>query len=86
MASDLQIKTAEKLAMTAIFDGKVSLTLPAAALANAPSVSKMARMADQNSIVLDCELAGNLADLTRNQAENLLMLEKKVDKPVTENP
>lgn len=86
MASELQVKTAEKLAMTAIFDGKVSLTLPSGAFTNAPSLSKMARVADQTSLILDCELEGNLSDVTRLQAENLLMLEKKADKPVTENP
>lgn len=86
MASELQVKTAEKLAITSIFEGKVSLTLPAAAFANAPSVAKMARMADETSILLDTELQGNISDLTRTQAENLLMLEKKTDKPAVGNP
>lgn len=86
MASELQVKTAEKLAITSIFEGKVSLTLPAAAFANAPSVAKMARMADETSILLDSELQGNISDLTRTQAENLLMLEKKTDKPAVGNP
>jgi hypothetical protein len=62
------------------------LTLPAAAFANAPSVAKMARMADETSILLDTELQGNISDLTRTQAENLLMLEKKTDKPAVGNP
>ncbi len=86
MASELQVKTAEKLAITSIFEGKVSLTLPAAAFANAPSVAKMARMADETSILLETELQGNISDLTRTQAENLLMLEKKTDKPAVGNP
>lgn len=86
MASELQVKTAEKLAITSIFEGKVSLTLPAAAFANAPSVAKMARMADETSILLETELLGNISDLTRTQAENLLMLEKKTDKPAVGNP
>ena len=91
LATELQVKTAEKLAMTAIFDGKVSLKMPLAPFENAPSVAKMARSVDANFLELDCPLSGNLSDLTLVQAENLLLLEKKADqstpdKPSPENP
>ncbi|MFY7817906.1 MAG: hypothetical protein ACOVRB_06010 [Akkermansiaceae bacterium] len=91
LATELQVKTSEKLAMTAIFDGKVSLKMPLAPFENAPSVAKMARSVDANFLELDCPLSGNLSDLTLVQAENLLLLEKKADqstpdKPSPENP
>ncbi|MFM2170682.1 MAG: hypothetical protein RI957_911 [Verrucomicrobiota bacterium] len=86
LADELQIKTAEKQAITAVFDGKVSLTMPSAPFANAPSVAKMSRVIDATSLEMDCMLDGNLFDITRVQAENLLVMEKKQEKPATENP
>lgn len=86
LASELLTKTSEKQALTAVFDGKVSLTMPLAPFANAPSMIKMARTVDQNSLELDCLLDGNLFNLTRVQAESLLVLEKKPEKPATEQP
>lgn len=77
LEAESQLKTAEKLAMTAIFEGLVTLTMPSAPFKNATGIAKMARSMDATSLVLECPLTGNLYDLTRVQAENLLVIEKK---------
>ena len=79
LEEESQLKTAEKLALTAVFDGRVSLTMPTSAFSNAMGIRKIAKFMDDKSLLLECPLEGNLFDLTVAQAENLLLIDKKSD-------
>jgi hypothetical protein len=86
LAAESQIRVRERLAQTAIFEGRVALFLPAAPFEKASSLKKMARNVTDTTIILDSPLLGNIQELTFAQAENLLLLEKATPKVEPEKP
>ena len=74
---EMQLKTAENAAITAVFDGRVTLNLPVAAFPkNSSSLNRLKTSPNGQFYLLECPLNGNLLDLTLAQSEELLVLEK----------
>jgi hypothetical protein len=80
--SEMQLKTAENAAITAVFDGRVTLSLPVAAFPkNSSSLNRLKTSPNGQFYQLECPLQGNLLELTFAQAEELLILEKSGKTP-----
>lgn len=73
-----QARAAEKMATTARYDGALQLTLPLKAFpANAPFLDRFSKTPNGESLVMDVPLRGSLLEITTNQAEEMLSLERK---------
>lgn len=74
----MQLKLAEKMALTAIYEGKLYLTMPVAAFPSDPlTLRKLPRAVDSPVIFLECPLRGNLNQLTLAQAEELMVVQSQ---------
>ncbi len=74
---EVQMQAAEKLAQVAIYEGMLQLQMPIVAFPNdSPLRDYLAKTPDQESLILDCPLKGNLFEITLKQAEDLLLLKK----------
>ena len=94
LEAELQLKSAEKVALTSIYEGKLQMILP---VKNFPANTSMQlglpKTPNEQFFLLDCPLIGNLYELTLSQAEDLLLLKKndpslikdKVKTPQEEN-
>lgn len=81
---EMQLKTAENAALTAVFDGRVTLSLPVAAFPkDSSSLNRLKTSSNGQFYQLECPLQGNLFELTFAQAEELLILEKSGKTPPT---
>ena len=84
LLTDLQMKTTEILASTAVYEGRVVMTLPVSVFSEDLSVvGRLPLSANGNFYLLECPLLGNLDDLTLTQAEELLAM-KKLRTPTAE--
>lgn len=73
---EMQLKLAERLAVTAIYDGRLSIALPVQAFPQDDwTQKKLPRAVDSDVIFLDCPLRGNLNEITLAQAEALLSVD-----------
>ena len=82
---DLQLKTAELLSSTSIYEGQVVMTLPVSLFGeSATSLSALPQSANGQFYVLNCPLLGTLADITLAQAEALLAVKKTAPAPPEE--
>ncbi|MEN9991500.1 MAG: hypothetical protein RLZZ224_1202, partial [Verrucomicrobiota bacterium] len=76
---EMQLKLAEKMALTAIYEGKLYLTMPVAAFPVDPlTLKKLPRAVDSPVIFLECPLEGNLNQLTLAQAEELMVVQSQI--------
>lgn len=74
---DLQLKTAEKLANSAIYEGRLLMILPVSAFSeDTANLSRLSVSSNGQFYLLECPLLGNLAELTLAQAEELLEIKK----------
>jgi hypothetical protein len=77
LEAELQLKSAEKVALTSIYEGKLQMILP---VKNFPANTSMQlglpKTPNEQFFLLDCPLIGNLYELTLSQAEDLLLLKK----------
>jgi hypothetical protein len=74
----MQLKLAEKMALTAVYEGKLYLTMPVAAFPSDPlTLRKLPRAVDSPVIFLECPLRGNLNQLTLAQAEELMVVQSQ---------
>lgn len=72
-----QMRAAQKLALTSIFEGKVQLKLPVVAFPkDSPFLNRYPKSTDGSLLLFDCPLDGSVFDITFKQAEDLLLLEK----------
>ena len=77
LEAELQMKSAEKVARTSIYEGKLQMTLPVKNFpANASMQLELPKTPNDQFFLLDCPLIGNLYELTLSQAEELLLLKK----------
>ena len=84
LLTDLQMKTTEILASTAVYEGRVVMTLPVSVFSEDLSVvGRLPLSANGKFYLLECPLLGNLDDLTLTQAEELLAM-KKLRTPTAE--
>lgn len=82
----MQLRLAEKLALTATYEGKLSLTLPVTAFPLDPlTVKKLPRATDSPFIFIECPLSGNLNQLTLAQAEALMIVDSVKKAPNQES-
>jgi hypothetical protein len=86
---EMQLKLAEKMALTAVYEGELYLTMPVTAFPADPlTLQKLPRAVDSSVIFLECPLKGNLNQLTLAQAEELMVVhsQKKNEIKTPEEP
>lgn len=82
----MQMRLAEKLALTAMYEGELYLTLPVAAFpSDELTIKKLPRATDSPVIFLECPLRGNLNQLTLAQAEALMIVDSVKKTPSEES-
>lgn len=82
----MQMRLAEKLALTATYEGTLYLTLPVAAFPDDPlTLKKLPRATDSPVIFLECPLRGNLNQLTLAQSEALMIVDSVKKTPSEES-
>jgi hypothetical protein len=73
-----QARAAEKMAATALYEGALQLTLPMNAFPpKVPFLDRFSKTPNGENILMDVPLRGSLLEITVNQAEELLSLERK---------
>ena len=73
-----QARAAEKMAATAAYEGSLQLTLPLKAFPpKVPFLDRFSKTPNGENILMDVPLRGSLLEITVNQAEELLSLERK---------
>jgi hypothetical protein len=83
LEAELQLKSAEKAALTSIYEGKLQLILPVKNFPADTSLLDVLPLTPNNQFfVLDCPLTGNVFEVTLNQAEELLLMKKNAQNPV----
>jgi hypothetical protein len=83
LEAELQLKSAEKAALTSIYEGKLQLILPVKNFPADTSLLDVLPLTPNNQFfVLDCPLTGNVFEVTLNQAEELLLLKKNAQNTV----
>lgn len=77
----VQMRLAENLALTAMYEGELYLTLPVASFPNDElTIKKLPRASDSSVIFLECPLRGNLDQLTLTQADALMIVDREMKK------
>jgi hypothetical protein len=74
-----QARAAQKMAATAVYDGALQLTLPLKAFpSKVPFLDRFSKTPNGESILMEVPLRGSMMEITANQAEELLSLDRKV--------
>jgi hypothetical protein len=73
-----QARAAQKMAATAVYEGALQLTLPLKAFpSNVPFLERFSKTPNGENILMDVPLRGSMMEITVNQAEELLSLDRK---------
>jgi hypothetical protein len=73
-----QARAAQKMAATAVYDGALQLTLPLIAFpSKVPFLDRFSKTPNGESILMEVPLRGSMMEITANQAEELLSLDRK---------
>jgi hypothetical protein len=74
----VQARAAQKMAATAVYDGALQLILPLKAFpAKVPFLNQFRKTPNDENIVMDVPIRGSIMEITVNQAEELLSLDRK---------
>jgi hypothetical protein len=67
------------MAATAVYEGALQLTLPLKAFpSNVPFLERFSKTPNGENILMEVPLRGSMMEITANQAEELLSLDRKV--------
>ena len=74
----VQARAAQKMAATAVYDGALQLILPLKAFpAKVPFLNQFRKTPNDENIIMDVPIRGSMMEITVNQAEELLSLDRK---------